>query len=94
MPRSVQHWPGGIPSSIKPHPETDLSLDQIKEEVKGWLLFVQENWVPAANTRASNDGEYELHQRRHLIEKWVSATQELRDVNSTPVKSPKIYCIN
>ncbi|KAJ6107423.1 hypothetical protein N7523_008746 [Penicillium sp. IBT 18751x] len=90
MPRSVQHWPGGIPSSIKPHPDTDLSLDQVKEEVKGWLLFVQENWVPAPNTGASNDGQYELHQRRLLIEKRASATQELRDVNSTPVKFPKL----
>ncbi|KAJ5623023.1 hypothetical protein N7490_011628 [Penicillium lividum] len=53
MPRSVQHWPGGIPTSIQPHPETDLSLDQIKEEVKGWLLFVQENWVSAANAYQS-----------------------------------------
>lgn len=41
MPRSVQHWRGEIPTSIQPHPEADLSLDQIKEEVKGWLLFVQ-----------------------------------------------------
>uniref|UniRef100_A0A093VBG8 Uncharacterized protein n=1 Tax=Talaromyces marneffei PM1 TaxID=1077442 RepID=A0A093VBG8_TALMA len=41
MPRSVQHWPGGIPTSIQPHSEADLSLDQIKQEVKGWLLFVQ-----------------------------------------------------
>ncbi|KAJ6103223.1 hypothetical protein N7486_005650 [Penicillium sp. IBT 16267x] len=79
MPRSVQHWPGGIPRSIKPHPETDLSLDQIKEEVKGWLLFVQENWVAAADAGVSNDGEYELRHRRQLVEKWASATQELRD---------------
>lgn len=79
MPRSVRHWPGGIPSSIKPHPETHLSLDQIKEEVKGWLLFVQENWVSAANTGVSNDVEYELRHRRQLVEKWASATQELRD---------------
>lgn len=41
MAGSVQHWPGGIPSCIKPHPEADLSDDEIKEEVKGWLLFVQ-----------------------------------------------------
>ncbi|KAJ5665112.1 uncharacterized protein N7477_007560 [Penicillium maclennaniae] len=89
MPRSVQHWPGGIPGSVKPHPETDLTLDQIKEEVKGWLLFVQENWVPAANTGASNDGEYELHQRRLLIEKWASATQELRDSYQSRAPMPE-----
>ncbi|KAJ5918691.1 hypothetical protein N7454_009835 [Penicillium verhagenii] len=78
MPRSVQHWPGGIPSCIKPHPETDLSWDRIKEEVKGWLLFVQENWVPAAAAKNCVD-DYELHQRRQLVEKWASATQEMRD---------------
>ncbi|KAJ5803972.1 uncharacterized protein N7518_000275 [Penicillium psychrosexuale] len=83
MPRSVQHWPGGIPTSIQPHPETDLSLDQIKEEVKGWLLFVQENWVSAANAGSSSDERYELYHRRQLVEKWASATQEFRDVNST-----------
>ncbi|KAJ5131222.1 uncharacterized protein N7515_007261 [Penicillium bovifimosum] len=76
MPRSVQHWPGGIPRCIKPHPQTEITLDQAAEEVKGWLLFVQENWVPGAN---ASDGTYELNQRRQLIEKWASATQEFRD---------------
>ncbi|KAJ5443400.1 uncharacterized protein N7458_007272 [Penicillium daleae] len=80
---------GGIPRCIKPHPETDLSLDQIKEEVKGWLLFVQENWVPAANTDSSNSGKYELNQRRQLIEKWASATQELRDSHQSRAPMPE-----
>lgn len=35
------HWPGGIPSHIRPHHTADLSFDEIKEEVKGWLLFVK-----------------------------------------------------
>lgn len=35
------HWPGGIPEHIRPHPTADLSLDDLKDEVKGWLLFVQ-----------------------------------------------------
>ncbi|EEA19152.1 hypothetical protein PMAA_014130 [Talaromyces marneffei ATCC 18224] len=79
MPRSVQHWPGGIPTSIQPHSEADLSLDQIKQEVKGWLLFVQENWVSAANAGAPSDGDHELTHRRQLVETWASATQEFRD---------------
>ncbi|KAJ5887549.1 hypothetical protein N7495_007590 [Penicillium taxi] len=110
MPRSVQHWPGGIPTCIQPYPEPDLSWDQIKEEVKGWLLFVQvyifiaftfptttsnsvltysqENWVSAANA-GSSDKNYELNHRRELVEKWASATQEFRDVNSPRSNSVK-----
>ncbi|GFG15823.1 hypothetical protein IFM61392_09179 [Aspergillus lentulus] len=71
---------GGIPCSIKPHPEDDLSLDQMKEEVKGWLLFVQENWVRRSEADIAEDnGDYELRQRRKLVEQWASATQEFRD---------------
>lgn len=35
------HWPGGIPEHIRPHPTADLSLDDLKDEVKGGLFFVQ-----------------------------------------------------
>ncbi|KAJ5934396.1 hypothetical protein N7466_003943 [Penicillium verhagenii] len=92
MPRSVQHWqhwPGGIPTCIQPHPEPDLSWDQIKEEVKGWLLFVQENWVSAVNA-GSSDEHYELNHRRELVEKWASATQEFRDAyqSHAPISLP------
>ncbi|KAJ5628585.1 hypothetical protein N7490_010813 [Penicillium lividum] len=89
MPRSVQHWPGGIPTCIQPHPDPDLSWDEIKEEVKGWLLFVQENWVTAANA-GSSDENYELNHRRELVEKWASATQEFRDAyqSRAPVGLP------
>ncbi|KAJ5760194.1 hypothetical protein N7520_007350 [Penicillium odoratum] len=49
--------------------------------------FVQhwpgENWVSAANAGVFSDAEYELKHRRQLVEKWASATQEFRDVNST-----------
>ncbi|RLL98056.1 hypothetical protein CFD26_101647 [Aspergillus turcosus] len=82
MGRPVRHWPGGIPRFIRPHPESDLSLDQIKEEVKGWLLFVQESWVSRANAAVAvpdDDDEYELRQRRTLIKQWASATQDFRD---------------
>ncbi|GAQ03702.1 hypothetical protein ALT_1023 [Aspergillus lentulus] len=80
MTRPVRHWPGGIPCSIKPHPEDDLSLDQMKEEVKGWLLFVRENWVRRSEADiAEDDRDYELRQRRKLVEQWASATQEFRN---------------
>ncbi|KAJ5797782.1 uncharacterized protein N7503_007078 [Penicillium pulvis] len=81
--KSAQHWPGGVPSSIQPHPETDLSHDYAKEEVKGWLLFVQESWVSVVDAGATSDVGYELKHRRQLVEKWASATQEFRAVNPT-----------
>ncbi|KAJ5663844.1 hypothetical protein N7507_004575 [Penicillium longicatenatum] len=90
MPRSVLHWSGGIPTCIQPHPKPDLSDDEIKEEVKGWLLFVKENWVSAANAGAPSDAEYERKHRRQLVEKWASATQEFRDSHQSraPVGLP------
>lgn len=66
------HWPGGIPREIKRH-ETDVSRDEIEEQVKDWLPFVKEKWLP----RPSNldaDREYELRQRRALVQQWVSAS--------------------
>ncbi|KAF7165490.1 hypothetical protein CNMCM5623_009612 [Aspergillus felis] len=72
-------WPGGIPSHIRPHHTADLSFDEIKEEVKGWLLF--ESWVSRAHAGVaeSEDEDYELRQRRALVDRWAAATQEFRD---------------
>lgn len=53
------------------------------------LTCIQENWVSVANAGSSYDERYELYHRRQLVEKWASATQEFRDVNSTRSKSPK-----
>ncbi|KAL4869571.1 hypothetical protein BDV12DRAFT_196198 [Aspergillus spectabilis] len=69
MSRPVRHWPGGIPRTIQPHPNGNLTLDEIKDEVKGWLLYVQESWVPRSS---EDDEEYELRQRRALVERWAS----------------------
>lgn len=71
MPRSVQHWPGGIPTCIQPHPEPDLSWDQIKEEVKGWLLFVQV-YIFIAFTFPTTTSNSVLTCSQ---ENWVSATK-------------------
>ncbi|RHZ47427.1 uncharacterized protein CDV56_102568 [Aspergillus thermomutatus] len=75
------HWPGGIPSHIRPHHTADLSFDEIKEEVKGWLLFVKESWVPRAHAGVpeDEDDDYELRQRRALVERWAAGAQEFRD---------------
>lgn len=72
------HWPGGIPREIKRH-ATDLSRDEIEEQVKGWLLFVRESWLPRPSDLDA-DKEYELRQRRALVQQWASASQEFRDV--------------
>ncbi|KAF4200470.1 hypothetical protein CNMCM8927_003037 [Aspergillus lentulus] len=74
-------WPGGIPSHIRPHHTADLSFDESKEEVKGWLLFVKESWVSRAHAGVaeSEDEDYELRQRRALVDRWAAATQEFRD---------------
>lgn len=44
----------------------------------------QERWVPreAANI-PDRDGDYEVRQRRTLVETWAKADQELRDVGKT-----------
>ena len=34
-------WPGGIPSTVRPHLGDDLSEDDLKQESKGWCQFVQ-----------------------------------------------------
>ncbi|KAL2813963.1 hypothetical protein BJX63DRAFT_206234 [Aspergillus granulosus] len=78
MPHSVRHWPGGIPSCIKRHPTGDFSSGELIEEVKGWLLFVKEAWVPRPDG-TNGDGEYELQQRRALVGQWTSASQQFRD---------------
>jgi hypothetical protein len=48
-----------------------------------WILTVaQESWVSRAHAGVaeSEDGDYELRQRRALVDRWAAATQEFRDV--------------
>ncbi|KAF7167883.1 hypothetical protein CNMCM5623_001030 [Aspergillus felis] len=71
QPISLTSWPAGI-SGIRLHP-TDLSRDELAEEAKGWLLFVREESQP---TSTPGDG---LRQRRALVEKWATASQEFRE---------------
>ncbi|KAF3389634.1 hypothetical protein F1880_003941, partial [Penicillium rolfsii] len=59
-----------IPREIKNHSKAGLSHDELRVEVKGWLLFVQESWVPRDRANASDhDKKYELRQGRALVQK-------------------------
>ncbi|KAJ5933842.1 hypothetical protein N7454_006171 [Penicillium verhagenii] len=78
LPSKPFHWPGGIPTVIKADPNGDITRDEINEEAKGWLLFVEEKWVPRDNAN-DEDGDYEVRQRRSLVETWAKASQEFRD---------------
>ncbi|KAJ5910792.1 uncharacterized protein N7473_000095 [Penicillium subrubescens] len=71
QPRSQASWPAGI-AEVRLEP-TDISRTELREEVKGWLLFVREESYP---TSTPEDG---LRQRRAFIEKWATASQEFRE---------------
>ncbi|PWY91709.1 hypothetical protein BO94DRAFT_617027 [Aspergillus sclerotioniger CBS 115572] len=53
--------------------------------------MVQENWISreTANVPAANE-DYEVRQRRNLVETWAKATQEFRDLyhNRAPLRIP------
>ncbi|KAJ5936333.1 hypothetical protein N7454_005631 [Penicillium verhagenii] len=75
-------WPAAIPD-IHLHP-TDLSRDELPEEAKGWLLFVKEQFQPVSTP---DNG---LHQRRALIKKWATASQEFREsYHSRALQAPR-----
>ncbi|KAI9037011.1 uncharacterized protein KD926_001109 [Aspergillus affinis] len=88
------HWPGGIPSCVQKFPLLGLTEEQrdegeddfleghtLVEEARGWLLFVRENWIPRekAGITEDEDEDYELRQRRDLVERWALAEQSFRD---------------
>ncbi|KAJ9272809.1 hypothetical protein DTO212C5_1070 [Paecilomyces variotii] len=91
--RPIRYWPGGIPASVQYHPTKQLTEqekdngnwdfptpEETIEESKGWLLFVEEQWLSREAAGSSDeDEEYELRQRRSLVEKWASADQSFRD---------------
>ncbi|KAJ5368907.1 uncharacterized protein N7496_008667 [Penicillium cataractarum] len=80
QPNPVRHWPGGIPPWIRIHPDGERSEDVEIEDSRGWLLFVKEAWRTREDSGIlADDTEYELRQRRFLIEIWASAEQSFRD---------------
>ncbi|KAK1141550.1 hypothetical protein N8T08_008963 [Aspergillus melleus] len=58
-----------------------LEGHKLVEEARGWLLFVRENWISRekAGISEDEDEDYELRQRRDLVERWASAEQSFRD---------------
>ncbi|KAJ5768985.1 hypothetical protein N7520_003544 [Penicillium odoratum] len=64
----AQLWPGGIPATVRLHPEGDLNDKDAQKEIQGWNFGLP-----------LSDPEEDRAQRRALIEKWASADQSFRD---------------
>ncbi|KAJ5628742.1 hypothetical protein N7490_010970 [Penicillium lividum] len=69
----AQLWPGGVPSTVRLHPDSGLDDYHPEEEIKGWCQFLRESRTPLS------DPEEDRAQRRYLIEKWACADQSFRD---------------
>jgi hypothetical protein len=63
------HWPGGIPSSIRRHEEP---VEGVASASRAWRHFVREQWL---------EGAAMDEQRRALIKRWATADQEFRNVS-------------
>lgn len=63
------HWPGGIPSSIRRHEKT---VEDVTSASRAWRHFVREQW---------DEGAAVDEQRRALIERWATADQAFRNVS-------------
>ncbi|KAL3454338.1 hypothetical protein BJX65DRAFT_291864 [Aspergillus insuetus] len=58
------HWPGGVPREIRID-ANNFTNQQAIEESKGWVLFMQEQWVSRVMANVPNeDEEYELRKPR------------------------------
>lgn len=80
-PSRLFHWPGGIPLEVKPDTNGDIAPEEANETAKGWLLFVSETWVSREDANIpDHDTDYEVRQRRALVETWAKAEQAFRDV--------------
>ncbi|PYI14637.1 hypothetical protein BO99DRAFT_394247 [Aspergillus violaceofuscus CBS 115571] len=66
-------WSGGIPTTVRLHPDVDLDDDDLLEEIKGWCLFVEESRAQIP------DLDKDVTYRRALIQKWASGDQSFRD---------------
>ncbi|KAK9776745.1 hypothetical protein SCAR479_06483 [Seiridium cardinale] len=89
MVDSATYWPGGIPENVKFHPEPILG--SIKEEIEGWQLFLEETCV--ARSSSEKDDEFEVKQRRALVQQWASMSQAERDEyqNRAPVRAKESW---
>ncbi|KAJ5538704.1 hypothetical protein N7494_008183 [Penicillium frequentans] len=58
-----EHWPGGIPSTIRPHPEQQDSGLNFNVVTQGFRLFIRKNRKPP-NHEGDEGFEYKIIQRR------------------------------
>lgn len=76
-----RHWPGGIPSTIRPHPEPQGAGFNFDVATQGFRRFIRENWKTREN-ESDEEFEYEDNQRRKLIDTWACADQAFREVGT------------
>lgn len=67
-----KHWPGGIPSFLRRNEE---QVEDVAAASRAWRFFLRAQWVDVESVAAEE-------QRRTLIERWATADQAFRDVNS------------
>ncbi|RAH84623.1 hypothetical protein BO86DRAFT_407580 [Aspergillus japonicus CBS 114.51] len=96
-PPLPRHWPGGIPSTIRNHATHIHNHGRLLDITRGWFLFVSERWISRkdAGVAEHEDVEYELRQRRTLVEQWAAANQSFRDAfqaRAPRPASPRDYC--
>ncbi|GKZ64967.1 hypothetical protein AnigIFM60653_007673 [Aspergillus niger] len=66
-PSRLFHWPGGISLKIQIDPRGDIDPKEADNEAKGWMLFVEEQWVSRAMANVPDeDGDYEVNDDRSL----------------------------
>lgn len=83
-----RHWLGGIPSTIRPHPEQQDSGFDFDIITQGFRRFICKNWKPR-NNEDDAGFEYEDTQRRKLIEAWACADQAFREAGTYLNKSTR-----
>ncbi|ETS74713.1 hypothetical protein PFICI_13197 [Pestalotiopsis fici W106-1] len=85
MSNPLNYWPGGIPAHIRCHPGIITGL--WSNTVKGWLLFLKEHAVPRDSSNIEAD--FEIKQRRKLVDQWASMTQADRDSYHSRAPEPQ-----
>ncbi|KAL4945630.1 hypothetical protein BDV06DRAFT_219168 [Aspergillus oleicola] len=45
-PSFLFHWLGGTPREIKIDKNGDIAPEEMNEQARGWLLYLEEQWVP------------------------------------------------
>ncbi|GKZ81377.1 hypothetical protein AnigIFM56816_005894 [Aspergillus niger] len=61
------YWLGDIPVEIQSDPRGDIDPKEADNEAKGWMLFVEEQWVSRAMANVPDeDDDYEVNDDRSL----------------------------